>query len=631
MPRKTFISREARTPGKGNRMDPATLKKIVLVAFRTGLRPSELEKELQLSHGVSVRLCKKIKAMELTFSGVSNMTPKQLHGLMYTQHRTRKVQDQSGNDVKFIQPDLPVIYQQLRNAEQSGGTRSDQKTRMNRSLIFDQFYYKDEENKKRASAQGLKFLSVPRLYAMLHDYEAAMVEPVFRKNHRFGQEAQYDFTGVKQPYGDREHPSQAEFMLGVLPASGFLFAEAIASQKTEDVMPCFANSFKFWGGCPEVVRVDNFKAAISQAGNYGGIVTANMNALLRFFDVEIFSCRSRCPTDKGCIEAHVKYFTHKVLALVRNHVTEGGWFNNLEELNAFIRPLVEEINNHAIRGMNKTRKENFEIERQYLHQPACWDYKLVDARYITVPPTASYLFNGHEYAVQPEWIGKELSVEIGASTVGFYSNSILVAGYLRKDGVVGKSAMPGCFSESMEIIEIYKLETQLPMLEQWAASIGPATEIWTKRALKSRVSFVDKIRRIVKVLKLPKGFIARCSQLDECINELQLKHGRHGVSAGQIIDAYKKLKLSQDNHRDPVHNIENYLEAGRAVIYGQSTVMRWDESAADVAQDRIQEQEQRSEYLNGRDHYKKQYDAVDQALSGGKDGAEDDAGDKSDK
>ena len=401
-------------------------------------------------------------------------------------------------------------------------------------------------------------------------------------------------------------------MLGVLPASGCLFAEAIRSQKTEDVMPCFANSFKFWGVTPACLRVDNFKAAIAHAGKYGGELTPAMDAFARFFDVEVYACRSGCPKDKGCVEAHVKFFTRYALALANHHITNGGWFNNLQELNSFLKPLVAKMNGTARRGYVMTRQEHFELEKKHLRKPASWDYRLVDTLFITVPPTAVFVYHKHEYAIHPKWRGCRISVEISPESITFASGSHLIATYMRKDGIPAMSSMPGFLEQKTEIYEITCIDTQGPMLKEWAEHIGPNTQRWVERVMKSKIAYSDRVRHVVKVLSLPGGLIARGKELEACIEKLLKHYGSGYFPAQKIVDAYEAVKHAEDLSREPLYNHENYLQAGKAVIYGKTEIMSWTNCRPLTKPPRSEPEE----FLNDNEHYSLKYAVVEAALAG---------------
>lgn len=169
MPRRNYIPMASRKPGKGNKMKPQVLKNTVLTAFKGGLRPIELEK-LGFKHGTSVRLCKKIKQLGLKKEDVEAMPAKRLFEMFYPKAKARSDSlDENGNPI-HIQPDIPALYQELKNQQASGSTRTGKKLMLTRSLIFREFYYNDPENISLAE-QGRQFLKEPTLYALLRTYE----------------------------------------------------------------------------------------------------------------------------------------------------------------------------------------------------------------------------------------------------------------------------------------------------------------------------------------------------------------------------------------------------------------------------------------------------------------------------
>ena len=62
-----------RSPGKGRHMEANALKQLVLYSFDH--RSCEIKKALKVSHGVAVRVHRKIKKLELDKDKVEKLTP----------------------------------------------------------------------------------------------------------------------------------------------------------------------------------------------------------------------------------------------------------------------------------------------------------------------------------------------------------------------------------------------------------------------------------------------------------------------------------------------------------------------------------------------------------------------------
>ncbi|MCL1604343.1 hypothetical protein M3084_10885, partial [Succinatimonas hippei] len=80
----------------------------------------------------------------------------------------------------------------------------------------------------------------------------------------------------------------------------------------------------------------------------------------RFFNCEVFTCRSRTPQDKTTVEAVVKYVTRYALVQANHYLNEGGRFNSLKELNDYLKPITDKMLQRPLRGLKKSRAQLFE-------------------------------------------------------------------------------------------------------------------------------------------------------------------------------------------------------------------------------------------------------------------------------
>lgn len=152
-----YIPPAQRKPGNGVRLGPAALKKFVLLAVKYDFVPCKLEARGYL-HGTSVRLCRKLRDLDLTKEAVEAMPPKRLHELVYPKSKPRSDSlDEQGNPV-HISPDLEAISKALK-----------ERPYLTRSEAFKELYYEDPQN-LRLAEHGRKFLKESTLYARLRQY-----------------------------------------------------------------------------------------------------------------------------------------------------------------------------------------------------------------------------------------------------------------------------------------------------------------------------------------------------------------------------------------------------------------------------------------------------------------------------
>ena len=597
MPRKGYIPRGQRCPGRGYHMEASALKNLLIFACKSDYSPKSLENRFSIKHGSAVRYCQWLKELNLTSEDLDKLTPTEISNLYYNRKERSQFNEQ-GQKIDIIRPNIPQLYQSIQEEKRSVRNSIRNKLQLPESEIIKRDYINHPKNLELTADGSAKTLSISRTQALLRKYEKEHVAPPYRQVHIYGNEVQMDFTGVTLPYGNPNNPSKAQFLVMVLPASGYTFVLAIASQQQADVMPGIAEGFKFYGGVPDSLRCDNFKGAVSEPGQYGGVITADMEALCSF------PARSLHPKDKGAVEAAVKVSNRYILAYLNKYIQNGGWFNNLNEINTFIKPYLDEVNSRTIRGRTKSRKEEFEIESKFLHQPSSWDYQYIKAINFKVPPQCRFVYEKHEYVLPVKWKGVDISVEIAPTTITFASGSNVIAIYQRKDGITGVSAHIGFLPEEYESIAIYDIPSQEVMLKEWAEVIGKHTKEWVNRMLNKRVVYKDKIRLIVSVLRLPKGYIARYKQLESCIEKLLANFGSRDLPAQKIIDTYQDLKLSSDVRQDHKYNEAIYMEEGRKVLEGKISLMVWPNKRLFNTEETKTLQQ---EFLNGAEHYAKRY------------------------
>ena len=94
--------------------------------------------------------------------------------------------------------------------------------------------------------------------------------PTMRKPKKAGEEAEVDYAGLTMPVIDPHtgEITQAEIFVGVLGASGLIYAEAQADQSKPNWVRGHVRMFEFFGGVPRIVRPDNLKSGVSKASFY---------------------------------------------------------------------------------------------------------------------------------------------------------------------------------------------------------------------------------------------------------------------------------------------------------------------------------------------------------------------------
>ena len=119
--------------------------------------------------------------------------------------------------------------------------------------------------------------------------------------------------------------------------------------------PRIARAFTFFGGVPAQVVSDNLKAGVTKACFYDPAINRTYADMAAHYDTAVVPARPRKPKDKAKVEAAVLLAERWIVARLRNRR-----FFGLDELNAAIRPLLDQLNGKVTRHLGASRRDLFE-------------------------------------------------------------------------------------------------------------------------------------------------------------------------------------------------------------------------------------------------------------------------------
>ncbi len=564
------MSEKRNKPGRGHSMDMVVLRNMVLDRL-SGHAPAAIESKYGITHGVAARIGAKIDRMGLTKEQVQQMPPKELHELWYGHNSRGRVE---GELKEYLKPDFCKLQEIFMASKKHGGSGTEIKCELTKIEVVEKVYLSDE-NKQLAKEKGLAMYQPKSVMRLWHKFTETKVLPPYQKTHEMGAEAQIDFTGVKVPYKSGNEVKMADILVMYLPASRYIVARAIPSQKTLDVIPAIVSCLQEFGGVPEALVVDNFKGAVVKASTYGGILNSTMLAMARTLGMELIACRPYHPTDKGGVEASVKLVTRSALSWMHYDIKhENKEYHSIKEINEVLQTHIARINAHKIRTLKISRNDLFAKEKEFLTVPKNWNYAEVTLQSQTVPTNCIFRFGQHEYAVPPKWKGNQIEIETTPRLIRFLTNGAVIVSYERKDEVPGLSTCELYTDERRLSFEYYKLE-QKDFLLQWAHAIGPNVETWCQDALKRRKTRLDELtKQLVKVLSLCKGYCSLYSDLNQVVGNARA-YLEYPFITQRIIDGFEKKELKFDGEQDQVYQPEKYKELCKEVLFGKKPALKW--------------------------------------------------------
>ena len=531
---------------------------------------AERNVDLQMSHGSAIRLKKKITELKLTLDQVLAMTPTELLEKYFYQNRVNSrnfvLRGVRGN-IRYLIPDFGLMTREYMRSRVHSGGSSNRKLELQRKIIYEDIYC-SVENVEKCKQENLTLYSQSNFNRLWRKYEKSNIVPSFRRKSEPGAISEFDFTGVTMQCADG---TKAQFAVLVLAYSRLTYIEAIPSQSAPDSARAIVNGFKFFGGVTETLRIDNFKAAVTYAGRYGGEFTATYRMLADFLGCTLSSMPVRSGWLKGHAEAAVKIATHTLIARMKKRERDAEGFSCIKEMNDWLMRHLALINEHKVRGLNSSRRLIFEEdERSSLISVSSWDFHPSEIETRTVPPTARFVIKDHDYCLPANLIGLKVQLELKPQQLIFYEDGRPICTYKRLDNVPGTSTCRGYNPPKQLFIEVLKA-TPLPMFYEWAQAIGPETLKRVKAILGGAVN-IDKLRRTLKLLSLPHGIPACYPQFEDFLKKQPANMG--------ITKLQNLWRVWPDKNNsttpDPVYQFNYLFEKVEAKLYGENVNLSWD-------------------------------------------------------
>jgi transposase len=242
-----------------------------------------------------------------------------------------------------------------------------------------------------------------------------------RFESRPGQQMQIDWGHFGNlPYGDSSRKVYA--MAVVESYSRMLHVSFTHSQKQATLHQCLVDAFKYFGGTPKELVVDNMLTAVTERS--GSMIRFNESFLdfLRHFGITPVACNIRAPHEKGKVENSIKYLRYNFWPLKK--------FTDLEDINHQVQAWLEKTAN--LRLHQTTGRKPVELlvtdSLGLLPDPLP---DLRETETLRVYKDFGIRFDANTYTVPPRLIGKQVTVKADRRTVTIYYKEKQVAAHHR--------------------------------------------------------------------------------------------------------------------------------------------------------------------------------------------------------
>lgn len=373
-------------------------------------------------------------------------------------------------------------------------------------------------------------------------WQKAQQKVTMRIPKKAGEEAQVDYAGLTMTVTDPQSGEEREVQIfvGVLGASGLIYAEAHPNQSLPHWIRAHVRMFQYFGGTPRILRPDNLKSGVTKPNFYDPDLNPTYHELAVHYGVAVIPTRVAKPTDKGLGENAVQQVERWIIAPLRKQR-----FFSLHDLNQAIRQQLTWLNDRPLTNQSLSRRALFENqEKAALQLLPEYAFEYLEIKQAKVHPDYHVTFHKHQYSVPHTYARQKVLIRASERLVEIFLPGAeeRIAYHVRRD-------QPGYSTETdhMPANHRWHLEWSPERFQHWASQIGPQTEQLILDLLASRCHPEQAYRSCLGILQLAKTV---SKETMEAVCKLALQNGAVSYRAVNHLLATKKDMLAKGQKPD---------------------------------------------------------------------------------
>ena len=255
------------------------------------------------------------------------------------------------------------------------------------------------------------------------------------------------------------------------------YSEVVWQQTTESFIRCLENAFRYFGGVPKTLVIDNLRAAVTRADWYDPELNAKVAEFCRHYGTVMLPTRPAMPQHKGKVEAGE--------VRVQDNALKGRTFNSLAEQNLFLLEWESGVADTRIHGTTRQQvgKVFNERERTRLLPLPVSLFPVFEEAPRMVHGDGYVELKRAYYSVPPEYVGRKVWVR-------WESRLLRVINQRREVIAVHALAEPGKFTtDPNHLHSPYRrvVQQSLDHLLDRARLIGMHTGSWAESMVNNAV------------------------------------------------------------------------------------------------------------------------------------------------
>ncbi len=215
------------------------------------------------------------------------------------------------------------------------------------------------------------------------------------------------------------------FFVMVLCHSRMMYVEFTVSQTMEHFLACHQNAFRFFGGVPEKVMIDNLKSAVlRRLIGQAPVFNPRYLDFANHHGYRIKACNVGKGNEKGRVENGVGY--------VKKNFLGGLDIPDFSAVNPAARHWMDTIANIRIHGAtHKKPVELFEVEKPALRPQPELPYDVATPRIVRATNRFRINLDSNRYSVPAEYASQRLTLKAYPDRICLYHNAKLIARHAR--------------------------------------------------------------------------------------------------------------------------------------------------------------------------------------------------------
>lgn len=194
----------------------------------------------------------------------------------------------------------------------------------------------------------------------------------------------------------------------------------VSLTKTQDILFSFLDdAFENFGGVPDEILTDNMKTVMDEARTeyFPGKVNNRFQQFANDYGFQVKPCIAGCPRTKAKVEAPMK-----ILDEIRAYNGK----LNYRELVELVTRINNRVNSRVNQGTGRIPALYFAKEKAFLHSLPTDSVRKpyqITTNIVKINHSSMFHYKGNQYSVPPEYVGKNLSLQVYDGYIHVYCNT----------------------------------------------------------------------------------------------------------------------------------------------------------------------------------------------------------------